>query len=113
MTPLDLDGRTFRAVATSPGGDVDGATIFHYRQRGDVVTAAYAGGAVVAGHLLAVVRPDGTLDARYHHVGPDGRLRTGRCTSTPERLPDGRLCLHERWAWTDVGGAGTSVVEEA
>jgi hypothetical protein len=55
----------------------------------------------------------GRLDMRYGHVGADGALRTGECRSEPERLPDGRLRLHERWRWTSGdGSAGASVVEE-
>jgi hypothetical protein len=43
----------------------------------------------------------------------DGRTATGRCESRIEELPDGRLRLHETWAWDSQDGSGTSVVEEA
>jgi hypothetical protein len=50
---------------------------------------------------------------RYHPVNDAGELMTGRCRSTPELLPDGRLRLHERWQWTSGDGSeGESVVEE-
>lgn len=113
VPPIHYDGRRFRSASNSPGGDVSGETVFHYRQQGDVVWATYAGGAVTLGTLIATVAPDGGLSMRYAHVRPDGALVTGTCTSTPEVLPDGRLRLHERWQWTGgATGAGTSVVEE-
>jgi hypothetical protein len=110
---IDYDARAFRSVANSDGGDVDEATTFHYRQRDDVVWATYAGGAVVFGTLLAKVDAFGNLDMRYQHVAVGGNFKSGRCQSRPERLPDGRLRLHEAWRWTDgAEGEGVSVVEE-
>ena len=110
---LDYDARVFRSVANSDGGDVNDQTTFHYRQRDNVVWATYAGGAVVFGTLLAQVDDSGNLDMRYQHVSVDGSFKSGRCQSRPERLPDGRLRLHERWQWTDgAEGQGVSIVEE-
>ncbi|MEZ5283710.1 MAG: hypothetical protein R2712_02645 [Vicinamibacterales bacterium] len=110
---IDYDGRRFRSVRNSAGGDVSGDTVFEYRQAGAVVWATYSGGGVLLGTLLARVADDGSLDMRYQHLAPDGQFRAGRCESRPERLPDGRLRLHERWRWTDgADGTGTSVVEE-
>ena len=107
------DDRTFRSVANSDGGDVDGETTFLYHQRDSVVWATYAGGAVVFGTLLAKVDGLGNLDMRYQHVSSDGNFKSGRCQSRPESLSDGRLRLHERWQWTDgAEGEGVSTIEE-
>ena len=110
---LDYNARTFRSVANSDGGDVDGQTTFHYHQRDNVVWATYAGGSVAFGTLLAKVDADGNLDMRYQHVSVDGNFKSGRCHSRPETLADGRVRLHERWQWTDgAEGHGVSVIEE-
>jgi hypothetical protein len=110
---VDYDARVFRSVANSDGGDVDGETTFQYHQRDNVVWATYAGGSVVFGTLLAKVDDSGHLDMRYQHVSVDGSFKSGRCHSRPERLPDGRLRLHERWRWTDgADGEGESIIEE-
>jgi hypothetical protein len=110
---LSYDNRFFRSVANVGGGDVDGDTCFHYRQEGHVVWATYQGGGVAFGTLTALVLPDGKLDMRYQQVSKDGAIKTGRCLSTPEVLPDGRLRLHESWRWTEGGdGAGESLIEE-
>lgn len=109
----DYDNRFFRGAGNSPGGDVDGSTIFHYRQQGDVVWATYQGGAVRFGTLTALVLEDGRLDMRYQQVAVNGAFKTGRCLSVPEILPDGRVVLHESWRWTEGGeGFGHSRVEE-
>lgn len=71
------------------------------------------GGAIRAGHLIALVLADGSLDVRYHHVNQSGALMTGVCRSVPDRLPDGRVRLHERWTWTSGDlSSGQSIVEE-
>jgi hypothetical protein len=110
---MDYNGRVFRSVANSAGGDVGGETTFQYRQQGEVVWATYSGGAVRFGTLVAKVDGGGSLDMRYQHVTVDGAFKTGRCRSRPERLPDGRLRLLESWEWTDgAQGRGESIIEE-
>lgn len=117
MSRPNYDNRRFRSLSNSAGGDVGAATIFHYRQRGDIVWASYEGGAVGHGQLIAKMAEDGALDMRYHHAAADGRLMAGICRSRLEILPDGRYRLHEDWEWTGelASGAertGRSVVEE-
>jgi len=110
---IDYDNRRFRAVSNVDTGDVTTDTTFHYHQRDAVVWATYDGGGVAFGTLIATVDARGRLEMRYQQVSVTGQLRAGRCLSTPEVLPDGRLRLHESWSWTEGGeGSGTSVVEE-
>lgn len=109
----DLEGKVFRSVTNTANGDVGRETRFHYRQSGDLVTATYEGGGIVAGHLLAKVLATGELDMRYHHVNDRGELMVGTCRSTPERLADGRLRFHEAWQWLSGDrSSGRSVIEE-
>ena len=50
---------------------------------------------------------------RYHHLNGEGELKLGRCLSTPERLPDGRLRFKKEWQWlTGDMFSGRSEVEE-
>jgi hypothetical protein len=110
---LNYDGRVFRTVSNTSGGDVTGATTFHYHQAGDMVWATYAGGAIRQGTLLARADAEGGLEMRYQHLTRDGAFKSGRCSSRPELLPDGRVRVHERWQWTDgAEGEGVSMIEE-
>jgi len=110
---VDYDGRVFRPVSSSENGETSAETVFAYRQRGRIVSATYGGGEIETGHLLGLVDDDGRLDFRYHQVNARGELMTGRCTSTPEVLADGRIRLHERWQWTSGDmSSGRSVIEE-
>ena len=106
-----LDGRRFQAAADVPGGDVGAQTVFEYVEEDGVVHARYAGGAVRLGFLVGTREGD-VLRFRYAQVRGDGSTATGRCESRIEALEDGRLRLHETWAWESEDGAGTSVVEE-
>jgi hypothetical protein len=111
--PIDYDERHFASVSNSAAGDVGSGTLFHYRQRGDVVWGTYEGGGISQGTLIARVLRDGSLDMRYQHLTLDGAIKTGRCASQPEILVDGRIRLHERWQWTEGSTeAGESIVEE-
>jgi hypothetical protein len=107
-----LEGRRFRSVTEIEGGDVGPQTEFEYVERDDgVIHARYAGGAVRLGFLVGT-RAGDTLRFSYAQLLEDGRTATGHCESLIEELPDGRLRLHETWAWDSQEGSGTSVVEE-
>ncbi len=109
----NYDNRFFRAVSNTANGETGAETVFHYRQRGDVVWATYEGGQVVFGTLLARVGGDGSLDMRYQQLNAKGEWRTGACRSVPEVLNDGRYRMRETWRWLDGdGSSGSSVVEE-
>jgi hypothetical protein len=110
---LHYNNRRFVSVTTTGNGEVGAETAFHYHQTGAVAWATYQGGGIRFGALVATVEADDRLDMRYSHVNAAGRLMTGVCRSTPERLPDGRLRLHEAWQWTSVDDScSKSVVEE-
>lgn len=113
MSDWNYNNRIFHGVSNSPGGEVTGETVFHYRQQGHIVWGSYEGGQVIVGTLIATADEDGRLDMWYQQISKDGTRKAGRCISVPERLSDGRIRLHERWHWTEGGdGAGESVVEE-
>lgn len=110
---FNYNNKNFRSVANSKSGEVGAETVFHYHQDGDLVRAEYGGGEIVYGTLLAKCDTDGTLDMRYQHLNQNGELMTGFCISRPERLPDGRIRLYEKWQWTSGDlSAGESVTEE-
>ena len=111
--PPNYNQRRFQSVSNAANGEVGAETLFHYHQEGALVWAEYRGGAIVYGTLIAQADAQGCLEMRYQHLNADGQLMTGRCHSTPEVLPDGRLRLHEQWQWTCGDcSSGQSIVEE-
>jgi len=110
---MNVNGKVFRSVANTPNGEVGEGTEFHYRQDGKLVTAQYAGGGIVEGHLIALLTANNQLDMRYHHLNAAGELMVGECLSTPELLPDGRLKFRESWKWLSGDRSeGHSEIEE-
>jgi len=111
--PIDYEGRVFRSLSNSDNGEVSAATHFHYHQQERVVWAAYGGGDIALGTLIAKVNEDDSLDMRYQHLNVRGEFMSGECHSIPEVLPDGRIRLHEKWQWTTGDRSrGESVIEE-
>ena len=114
-SPIDtgMDGRRLAALVKDPNGDAGSDTIFRYHQFGSRVWALYDGGRVRFGALAGIVTPQGHLDIRYHHVDPEGEIRTGWCHGVPGILSDGRMRLEEEWQWTNGNcQPGRSVLEE-
>jgi hypothetical protein len=113
MSTFNYHNRYFRSIANTPNGEVSGDTVFHYQQEGNIVSAVYRGGNIVYGTLIAKVDADGCLDMRYQHLNQKGDFMTGKCRSTPTRLPDGRIRLDEEWQWTSGDlSSGTSAIIE-
>ncbi|MDI3321566.1 hypothetical protein [Pinibacter soli] len=110
---INYDNKTFRSIENTENGEVSGETTFHYRQKGNIVTATYSGGGIIEGHLIALISENGDLSMRYHHVNAQNVLMTGVCRSIPEILSNGKIRLHELWQWTSGDeSTGRSIVEE-
>lgn len=110
---INYDGKTFVPLSNSENGEVDLEMQFHYKQSGNLLTAAYVGANIRLGHLIALVDETGCLDMRYHQVNTRGEITTGICKSTPELLPNGKIRLHEKWQWTSGDlSEGSSILEE-
>lgn len=111
--PVNYNNKTFRPIANTPNGETSGETIFLYQQEGNRLTSTYQGGKITYGHLLGIVDDEGRITMRYHQINTSGELMTGRCTSTPEILPNGKIRLHEVWEWTSGDcSKGSSILEE-
>ena len=106
-----LEGRRFRAVENSAGGQVGGETEFVFSQAGRFVHACYSGGTIELGFLVGVASGE-RVEFRYAHVDHTGLIASGHSIDIIEVLADGRLRLHERWRWESKIGSGTSILEE-
>ncbi len=113
MTKINYDNKKFASIENSETGEVSGETVFHFRQKDNLVWAEYSGGEIVFGTLIAKVLENDSLEMRYQHLNKSGELMTGKCFSTPEILSDGRIRLHEKWQWTSGDlSKGESIIEE-
>jgi hypothetical protein len=113
MPSINYDNRNFISIHNSGSGEVGAKTVFHYHQKENIVWAEYGGGGIIRGNLIANCDERGNLDMRYQHINKIGELMTGKCLSSPEVLPDGRIRLHEKWQWTcGDHSSGESVIEE-
>ncbi len=108
---ISLDGRRFRPVGDTIGGEVSPDTVFAFSQEGDLIHARYVGGRIRLGYLVGT-RAGTTIHFRYAQVNTAGETATGQSHDRIEILPDGRLRLHERWSWDSQEGSGMSILEE-
>lgn len=110
---INYNNKSFKPYTNSENGETSEETIFHYKQKGKIITADYSGGKIKQGHLIGLVDEQGQIEMRYHQVNNKNELMTGICTSTPEVLPSGKIRLHEVWQWTSGDkSTGNSIIEE-
>jgi hypothetical protein len=110
---INYNGRKFVSIENTENGEVSSQTVFEYKQQGKIISATYGGGEIIQGTLIGLLREDGCLEFRYNHVNSKDEIRGGKCVSTPNILPDGRIRLYEKWKWLDTENAeGSSIIEE-
>lgn len=108
---INLHNKTFRALSNSDNGDVSEDTLFHYRQKDQIIWATYEGGNVLFGTLSGQIK-DNELEFTYQHQNLQGEFMTGRCT-TVIKMEEGKMMLHETWQWTSGDQSkGTSILIE-
>lgn len=110
---ITYHNKKFRPIKSSENSETDAATIFHYKQVGNLLSSEYSGGDIVKGHLIGLVDEKGHIEMRYHQVNIKGELMTGICFSTPKLDLDGKIRLFENWEWTSGDRTkGSSVLIE-
>lgn len=110
---MNYNNKKFRPISNTENAETTEETIFIYKQEGNILSSEYQGGNIIKGHLIGLVDQDGSIDMRYHQINQKGELMTGMCTSTPEVMENGKIRLHENWAWTSGDYTkGASILEE-
>lgn len=97
---IDYHNKRFRVLSNSSNGEIPSNLLFHYQQKGNVLTCTYSGGEIVLGQLIGMVEESGKINIRYHQINTSGEINTGTCISTPEILENGKIRLYEEWQWT-------------
>jgi len=111
MAHRDLNDKYFKPVSTSENGEVNSDTIFHYRQKGDIVWATYEGGTILFGTLSGQIK-ENQLIFTYQHQNIMGEFLTGKCESVLE-WKNGLLRLIESWQWSCGDySSGESILQE-
>lgn len=108
---INLNGKKFKALHNSENGEVGAETVFHYRQKDDVIWATYEGGTIKFGTLSGQTI-DNQLIFNYQHQNMEGEFLTGKC-ETVIKIIDNQIQLHEIWQWTCRDfSSGTSILVE-
>lgn len=112
-TSICYNGKYFVPQVNTENGEVDGNTLFEYRQKGNILWADYSGGDITKGHLIGTVAENGELDFYYQHINKQRQVRVGVCHSVPHILENGKIKLSEKWQWLNGDKSeGSSVIFE-
>lgn len=110
---INFNNKLFSSISNTNNGEVSSETLFKYHQNGDIIWAEYNGGDIVKGFLIGLCDDKNNLHFTYQHINENNEIRTGRCMSTPEILPNGKIRMFEQWKWTNGDNStGESIIEE-
>jgi hypothetical protein len=109
---MTLDNIKMNAVTTSPRGVVNHLTIFSFSQNGDLVSAHYAGGPILAGYLVGMIHGQ-KISFSFCQQEPDGNHTSGSSDCDIRYNEQGKLQLVEHFTWSeDRGGSGVNILQE-
>ena len=74
--------------------------VFHYLQKGNIITCAYEVKSIKKGDLIGLVDENSWIKMSYHQINKDVEIMTGICTSIPEKMANGKIRLNASWQWT-------------
>ena len=104
----NLDNKAFVLLENSELGTVDQATIFNYKQNGNIVTADYHGGQIHHGKIVGKLESN-KMTMLYHCLTKDGELKAGQALAKITKGSDNKLRLDLDWKWIgDHSGSGSS-----
>ena len=111
--PISFDNIHMNVVKTDACGVVNHETIFHFRQRDNVVKAEYAGGKIQQGFLIGKFDEQNHLLFSYCQLQIDGKLDNGASDCEVSKDQDGKFLLTEHFEWASrPGEIGTNIFKE-
>lgn len=108
---ISLNGISFQVASTAEAGVVGSGTRLDFVQRGTRVVGRYGGGAILRGYLVGTLL-ENRLWFRYAQTEADGHVHGGSSACDLERLPDGRIRIHEHFVWQTHPGRGTNIFDQ-
>jgi hypothetical protein len=78
--------------------------VFKYKQKGNLVTADYAGGSIVYGKIIAHLEGD-TLNMLYQCLTTENQLKAGKALAKAVYTEGGKIKLTLDWGWLNEGNA--------
>ena len=107
-----LNNKTMNVVQTAKNGVVNHETLFHFSQKGNVVSAHYAGGFIKQGYLVGTLT-DQKLRFSYCQIRTNGQMDhgTSECKLSSDK---GKVTLEERFEMSSENGLvlGTNIFKE-
>ncbi|MDB4291944.1 hypothetical protein N9954_00950 [Maribacter sp.] len=108
MTKIDFNNKTFSLVGNSENGSVTSGTVFKFKQEGNLVTAAYQGGGITYGKIIAKLEDD-ILHMVYQCLTDEAELKSGKATATISFNKKNKMKLTLQWEWLgEVSETGVS-----
>ncbi|MFY9243216.1 MAG: hypothetical protein WAO74_09330 [Polaribacter sp.] len=98
MTVFNFHNKTFYVLENSKSGKVNSETVFKYQQKGNLVTADYAGGTIKYGKIIATLDDD-ILNMIYQCVTTENELKAGKAIAKVSLTKENKILLKLDWQW--------------
>ncbi|MGJ8745515.1 hypothetical protein [Polaribacter sp.] len=98
MAKFNFNNKVFYLLENSESGKVNSETVFNYQQKGNIVTADYAGGTIKYGKIIATLHDD-FLNMIYQCVTSENELKAGKAVAKISLTKEKKILLKLNWQW--------------
>lgn len=109
---MNLDNKKFITTENKNGLSTN-ETVFHYFQKGQVITGQYKGGAIQEGFIVGKQTDDSKIELIFQCLTKDGELKVGESKGVVSKNINGKLELSFEWSWLngDLSGGESHYTE--
>lgn len=109
---MNLDNKKFITTENKNGLSTN-ETVFHYFQKGQVITGQYKGGAIQEGFIVGKQTDDSKIELIFQCLTKDGELKVGESKGVVSKNINGKLELSFEWNWLngDLSGGESHYTE--
>ena len=105
MEKINLDDKKFIAIENNKGLSSN-ETVFHYRQKDEVITGTYKGGAIIEGSIVGKQTDKYSIELLFQCLTDSGELKTGQSQGKISIGKDRKLAIKFDWSWLNGDKTG-------
>jgi hypothetical protein len=98
MMEFSFNNKTFILLENSANGTADSATVFSYRQKGDIITACYSGGMIRHGSITGRIEGH-YLQLLYQCLTTANELKAGKAVAFLSMDQNNKIRMKMNWEW--------------
>ena len=105
MNTIKFNNKKFITTGNESGLSTN-ETVFHYFQKGNLITGKYSGGAIVDGQIVGKLLENNKLELLFQCLTYTSELKSGQSWGILSKTENGKIELSFDWNWLNGDKSG-------